>query len=476
MPRYDAVVVGAGPNGLSAAITFALAGRSVLVREARERVGGAAASDELTLPGFVHDTFSTVHPLGVGSPFLRSLPLHEHGLEWVHSEAAFAHPFDDGTAALLERSIEETGRWLGEDASRWRRLHAPLSDHWEELAPDILDPIGIPRHPVLLSRFGLRALPSVRRLCAATFRGWRAPALFAGSAAHSGLPLEALGTAAYGMMLNISGHAVGWPFPRGGCGRMTEAMASYLRSLGGEIELNAPVRSLDELPPTDTVLLDLTPRQVLAIGGDRLPPHYRRRLERFDYGPGVFKMDWALDEPIPWKAPECARAATVHLAGTLDEVSASQRGPLRGEHPERPYVLLTQPTLDDPGRAPEGKHIAWAYCHVPNGSTFDMSERIEAQIERFAPGFRDLVLARSTLNTAQLQSLDGNLVGGDVNGGAGTLDQLIFRPVVGLDPYSTAVEGLYICSASTPPGGGVHGMCGHNAARSALGRGDRWQG
>ena len=470
MPSYDAVVVGSGPNGLAAAITLARAGRSVLVREARGRVGGAATSDELTLPGFVHDTFSTVHPLGVGSPFMRSLPLAEHGLEWVHSPAAFAHPLDDGTAVLLERSIEDTGRWLDRDAKAWRRLHEPLSTAWDELGPDVLDPIGIPRHPLLLSRFGIRSMMSVERLCGMVFDGERARALFAGSAAHSGLPLHKLGTAAYGMMLNILAHAVGWPMPRGGCGRLTEAMAAHLQSLGGVIETNAPVGSLRELPPSRHVLLDLTPRQVLKVAGDRLPSRYRRRLEGFDYGPGVFKMDWVLSEPIPWTAAECARASTVHLGGTSAEVAESQRHPLRGEHPERPYVLLTQPTLADPSRAPEGMHIAWAYCHVPNGSTLDMSGRIEAQIERFAPGFRDLIVARSTLNTRQLEALDGNLVGGDVNGGRGTVDQLLFRPVVRRDPYATPVEGLYICSASTPPGGGVHGMCGYNAARALLGR------
>lgn len=466
--QYDAIVVGAGPNGLAAGITLAQAGRSVLIREARDRVGGAAASDELTLPGFIHDTFSAAYPLTVGSPYLQTLPLERYGLEWVHSEAVFAHPFDDGSAALLERSIEETGRWLGGDASAWRRLHEPLVEGWDDLAPDILDPIGIPRNPVLFTRFGLRAMPSVQRLCRTAFDGWRAPALFSGSSAHSGIPLHSLGSAAYGMMLNVSGHAVGWPIPRGGAGKIPAAMAAYFRELGGEIELNAPVRSLDDLPRSDVVLLDLTPRQVLKIVGDRLPGRYRRRLEGFRYGAGVFKMDWALSEPIPWRARECLRAATVHLGGRIEEIATSERAPQRGEHPEHPYVLLTQPTIADPSRAPEGKHIAWAYCHVPNGSSVDMSERIEAQIERFAPGFRDVVLARSTLTPVQLEALNENLVGGDVNGGSGVLTQLIFRPVVGTNPYATPVDGLYICSASTPPGGGVHGMCGHNAAKRVL--------
>ena len=470
MPSYDAIVVGAGPNGLAAAIALARAGHSVLIREARERVGGAATSDELTLPGFIHDTFSTVYPLGVGSPYLRSLPLEEHGLEWVHSDAVFAHPMDDGSAVLLERSVDETGRWLGEDARAWRRLHEPLVEHWAEIAPDILDPVGIPRHPFLLTRFGIRSMLSVEKVCRLAFRGQRAAALFAGSAAHSGLPLHKLGTAAYGMMLNVAGHAVGWPLPRGGAGRLTQAMASYFRSLGGEIQTGAAVGSLGELPPARAVLLDLTPRQVLAVAGERLPGVYRNRLERFRYGAGVFKMDWALSGPIPWRSSECARSATVHLGGTIEEIAASQRDPLRGTHSEHPYVLLTQPTLIDPTRAPADRHIAWAYCHVPNGSTFDMSQRMEAQIERFAPGFRDLVLARSALNTRELEARDANLAGGDVNGGAGTVDQLIFRPMIRLDPYATPVDGLYICSASTPPGGGVHGMCGFNAAQSVLRR------
>lgn len=468
MARYDAVVVGAGPNGLAAGIALARAGWSVLIREARGRVGGAAASDELTLPGFLHDTFSAAYPLTVGSPFLQTLPLDQYGLDWVYSEAVFAHPFDDGTAALLERSVDETGRWLGEDASAWRKLHEPLVEGWDDVAPDILDPIGIPHSPVLFTRFGLRAMPSVQRLCNTVFDGWRAPALFAGSSAHSGIPLSCLGSAAYGMMLNVSGHAVGWPIPRGGAGQIPAAMAAYFRDLGGEIELNAPVRSLDELPESEHILLDLTPRQVVAIAGDRLPGRYRRRLEGFRYGAGVFKMDWALSEPIPWKAKECHRAATVHLGGRLEEIAASEAAPQRGENPEHPYVLLTQPTIADPSRAPKGKHIAWAYCHVPNGSTFDMSERIEAQIERFAPGFRDTILARHTLSPMELEEMNENLVGGDVNGGSGVLTQLIFRPLVRANPYATPVDGLYICSASTPPGGGVHGMCGYNAAKRIL--------
>jgi phytoene dehydrogenase-like protein len=404
MGRYDAVVVGAGPNGLAAAITIAREGRSVLVREANEVIGGGARSEGLTLPGFVHDPYSTVYPLGVGSPFLRTLPLREHGLEWVQPDAPFAHPFDDGTAALLERSVARTGEWLGPDAGQWRRLHEPLVAGWEKVAPDILDPVGIPRHPLLMARFGVRAMLSVERLCRMVFEDDRARALFAGSAAHSGLALDRMATSAYGMMLNVAGHAVGWPFARGGAGRIAEAMASYLRSLGGEIETGAPVRSLRELPEARAVLLDLTPRQILEVAGDRLPSGYRSRLQDFSYGSGAFKMDWALSEPIPWRAAECRRAGTVHLAGSFAEVLESERLPEAGRHPDRPYVLLTQPSLFDESRAPAGKHVAWAYCHVPNGSTVDMSERIEAQIERFAPGFRDVVLARHVLFPGDLHN------------------------------------------------------------------------
>lgn len=466
---YDAVVVGAGPNGLSAAIELARAGLSVLVREANDTVGGAARSMELTLPGFVHDPFSAIYPLAAGSPYLSRLPLADHGLEWVHSPAPLAHPFDDEPPALLERSVEGTLATLGESAGLYRRFVADFDIRWDALAGEILRPLGVPRHPILLARFGVRAILSAAWALRA---GGRAAALLAGSAAHSGLALEKPASAAFALVLHASGHAEGWPLPAGGAGRLTAAMASHLESLGGRIETAARVTHLEELPASRVVLLDLTPRQILSVAGERLPSAYRDRLRRFRYGVGVFKMDWALSAPIPWRDEECRRAATVHLGGDLGEVSDAMRSVAAGGVPERPFVILAQPSLFDPQRAPDGQHTAWAYCHVPNGYTGDMSDRIESQIERFAPRFRDTILARSPLSPARLEQLNGNLVGGDVNGGAPLLDQLFFRPLMAADPYRTPGDGIFICSASTPPGGGVHGMCGFHSARSAL----RWLG
>jgi len=465
--RYDAVVVGAGPNGLAAAIVLARAGLSVLLREACEQPGGAARSLSLTLPGFVHDPFSAIHPLSVGSPFLATLPLARHGLEWVYSPAAVAHPFDDGSAVVLERSLEATAASLGPEGGSYTRLLAPLVRDWERTMREVLAPIHLPGSPLALARFGVRGLRSAHGV-ARSLGGGPAAALFAGNAAHAGLPLTAPASAAFGLVLCGAGHAVSWPFPAGGAGNLTRAMTAHFRELGGTFELNAPVRKLDELPPARATLLDLTPRQVLAIAGDRLPAGYARALRRFRYGVGVFKMDWALSAPIPWRAEACRRATTVHLGGNLDEIARAMQLPGEGRHPDRPFVLLAQHTLFDPTRAPAGQHTAWAYCHVPNGSTVDMSERIEAQIERFAPGFRDIVLARSALAPADLEALDANLVGGDVNGGSPALGQLFFRPVRTISPYRTPIPGVYLCSASTPPGGGVHGMCGYHAARRVL--------
>jgi phytoene dehydrogenase-like protein len=464
----DAVVVGAGPNGLAAAIELAHAGLSVRVIEAADTVGGGARSAELTLPGFVHDVCSAIHPLGIASPFFRTLPLADHGLEWIEPPVALAHPFDDGTAALLERSQEAAMPTLGDDDERWRRLFMPLVRDSASLLDEILAPLHVPAHPLTLARFGLRGLLPGTTVARRSFRGARARGLFAGLAAHSMLPLERPPSAAFGLMLGLLGHAAGWPFPRGGSQGLADALASYLRSLGGEIETGRRVESLAELGETRPVLLDVTPRGLLELAGDRLPDRYRRRLERYRYGPGVFKLDWALDGPIPWRAEECSRAATVHLGATLEEIAASEAAPAQNRIAERPYVLLAQQSLFDPTRAPDGRHTAWAYCHVPNGSGVDMTERIESQVERFAPGFRERILARSALGPAELERSNPNYVGGDINGGLADLRQLFTRPVARWSPYSTPLPGVFLCSASTPPGGGVHGMCGYHAARAAL--------
>ena len=466
--RYDAIVVGAGPNGLAAAITIAQAGRSVLVIEASETVGGGARSAELTLPGFTHDICSAIHPLAASSPFFSALPLIEHGLEWIYPPASVAHPLDDGTAIILERSIDETAGKLGPDGKAYSRLMKPLVANWDKLAADILGPLRLPRHPLLLARFALNAVRSARGLAEGKFEGERAQALIGGLAAHSMLPLERHVSASFGLVLGILGHSIGWPMPKGGSQSISDALASYLLSLGGEIVTGRLVETIDELPPARAILLDVTPRQLLKILGDRLPSRYQRTLRKYRYGPGVFKIDWALDGPIPWKAPECAQAGTVHLGGFLNEIAASEAQVWKNEIPDRPFLLVAQQSLFDSTRAPAGKHTAWAYCHVPNGSTFDMTERIEAQIERFAPGFRDRVLAKSVMSPEQLQAYNPNYVGGDINGGVQDLRQLFTRPTFRLVPYSTPVKGLYICSSSTPPGGGVHGMCGYFAARAAL--------
>jgi phytoene dehydrogenase-like protein len=465
---YDAVVVGSGPNGLAAAIALARAGRSVLVLEGAKTVGGGLRSEALTLPGFVHDVCSAIHPLGAGSPFFRSLPLANHGLEWIQPDIPLAHPLDDGTAAVLERSLETTAAGLETDGAAWRSLLRPIVRGWERLATEILAPLHIPRHPFALAGFGLTAMRSARGLGEARFQGERARALFAGLAAHSVLPLERPATAAIGLVLGALGHVVGWPAPRGGSQRLADALASFLRSLGGEIVTDAWVESLEQIPPARAVLLDVTPRQLLRIAGSRLPGRYRRALERYRYGPGVFKLDLALSGPVPWRAAACRRAGTVHVGGTLAEIAEGEAAVWRGQHPERPYVLVAQQSLFDSTRAPEGCHTLWAYCHVPHASTVDMAARIEAQIERFAPGFRDLVLGRSAIRPAELEARNPNCVGGDIGGGVQDLGQLFRRPVWSFTPYRTPLAGLYICSSSTPPGGGVHGMCGSQAAAAVL--------
>ncbi len=465
---YDAVVVGSGPNGLAAAVELARNGQRVAVLEGKSTIGGGARSAEITLPGFVHDLGSAIHPLGYASPFFRSLPLEEHGLEWVHPDAPLAHPFDGGEAAILERSIEETAGGLGHDAAAYRRLMEPGSADAASIAGFFVGKPGLIRHPLSLAFSGIRALGDAERLARSAFEGEKARGLFAGNAAHSFLPLDQPPSAMFGLLLGTLGHAFGWPFPRGGSQSLADALVSYLASLGGEIFPESPVRSVEDVPRTRAVLFDVSPRQLLEIAGEHFTEGYNKGLKRYRYGPGVFKVDFALDGPIPWEAEGCERAGTVHLGGTLEEVAAGEAAVGRGEHPERPFILLSEQSLFDRTRAPEGKHTVWAYCHVPNGSSFDMTERIEGQIERFAPGFKNRVLAKTTAGTAELERWNPNLIGGDINGGYMDLRQLFTRPMPRPNPYSTPADGLYICSSSAPPGGGVHGMSGYFAARAAL--------
>ena len=462
-------VIGAGPNGLAAAIVLAQSGLRVDVFEAEPQAGGAARTLELTLPGFLHDFGSAVHPLGSGSPFFSSLPLERFGLEWIHSPAALAHPLDDGTAVMLERGLEQTEVSLGRDGKAWRRLMAPFAQRWKELAPEVLRPVRVwTRHPFLLARFGMAAFAPATLLSRALFRGERARALFAGLAAHSFLSLHAPLSSAFGVLLGTAAHAVGWPIPRGGAQTISNALRAYLESLGGKVQTGMRVENLASVSEYNPVLCDITPRQLLQIGAQRFSGGYARRLARYRYGPGVFKIDYALAHPIPWRAPECSRAATVHIGGSEGEIAESETAMSSGRIAEKPFVLLAQPSLFDSTRAPEGKHTAWAYCHVPNGSDVDMLERIEAQIERLAPGFRDCVLARRIFSPKMLQSMDANLIGGDIAGGVLDIRQFLFRPT--WRHYATSAKNIYICSSSTPPGGGVHGMCGYHAAKMALAR------
>ncbi len=451
---------------MAAAIVLARAGFSVEVRESAPFAGGAARSAELTLPGFVHDLGSAVHPMAVLSPFFSTLPLAEAGLRWIYPSAELAHPLDDGTAVMLERDIRNTASQLGADAAAYRSLYSPLLANWEGLRHDLLKAIGWPQHPIAMARFGLLGLRSARAVAHSHFQGTRARALFAGLAAHSFLPLESPVSAAFGLVLGIAAHAVGWPIPQGGAQSIADSLVSCLRKAGGTVATNAPVVSLRGLG--DLTLLDVTPRQLLALGGEEIPPSFRHQLERYRYGPGVFKVDWALGQPIPWRARDCLRAGTVHLGGTFDEISASERAPERGAMSDRPFVLLSQPTLFDPSRAPAGKHVAWAYCHVPNGWSGSALEAIEAQIERFAPGFRECILGRAVFGTQAMQGWNANLVGGDINGGSVAGLQFFLRPT--WRQYATPIRRVYLCSSSTPPGGGVHGMCGYWAAQCALRR------
>ena len=467
----DAVVVGSGPNGLAAAIDLARAGRSVHVIEAADTLGGGNRTSELTLPGFRHDLCSTVVPLAAGSPFFRSVDLARHGIEWAHPPVALAHLLRPERAVLLHRSLDATVEELGRDGAAWARLMGPLAREWDRLADHVLGPpIRFPRHPLLLARFGLPSLLPGDVLPRLVFREPAARALFTGIAAHSMVRLSAPLTSAFGIVLATLAHRFDWPLVRGGIGRLADALVAEAMELGVTFETGHTVASLAELPPSRAVVLDVTPRQVLAIAGDRLPAGYRRGLERYRYGPGVFKVDWALDGPVPWRDHAVAGAGTVHLSGSSRAIAAAEDAVARGRHPERPFILFVQPTVADPTRAPAGKHVAWAYCHVPNGSPVDMTHVLEGEVERHAPGFRDLILARSVKGPAAMEAHDANYIGGDINGGIQDLWQALFRPVVAWDPYATPLEGLFLCSSSTPPGGGVHGMSGRHAARSVLRR------
>lgn len=465
---FDAVIVGSGPNGLAAAITLQQAGLSVLLLEGKDTVGGGLRTTELTLPGFQHDVCSAIHPLAVKSPFFQTLPLAAHGLEYIYPPVAAAHPFDNGIAAVLQHSLTTTAERLGADAAAYRNLIAPVVNNWDALAPAILGPLRLPEHPLLLAQFGIRGLLPAYTLADFYLKTPQARGLWAGMAAHAQLPLRSVATSAIGLVLLAMGHVHGWPMPKGGSQQIAAALTSYFVSLGGQVQTGFYVKSLAQLPSAHAVLLDVTPRQLLSIAGHGLSSLYKWQLKRYRYGVGVFKIDWALAEPIPFTAPECRQAGTVHLGNTLEEIAAAEQLTWNGIHPEKPFVLLAQQSLFDATRAPAGQHSAWAYCHVPHGSQKDMSNAIERQVERFAPGFRERILARHVLNTAQMQEYNPNYIGGDINGGVLDIRQLFTRPVLRLSPYRTSAKGLYICSSSTPPGGGVHGMCGYHAARRAL--------
>lgn len=469
MESYDAIVVGSGPNGLAAAITLARAKCSVLLVEGREEIGGSCTSAELTLPGYVHDVCSAIHPLAVASPFFRSLPLERYGLKWIQPEIPLAHPMDGGKCVLLHRSISMQIKEFGDDGDAWRRFLGRFVENWQELMPDILDPLlHFPRHPFLLLRFGIPALQAAAGLARQRFRNEETQALFGGLASHSFLDLGKPASSATGLVLAILAHAVGWPMPEGGAGKISAALGAYFRDFGGKIITNRTIINIDELPPAKAIFLDLTPKQVLHVAGHRLPQAYRRKLENFRYGPAVFKIDYAMSSPVPWRTPDCAKAGTVHLGGSLSEIEEAEQNVARGKLPRRPFILFAQHTLFDPSRAPKDRHTGWAYCHIPHACDVDATDLMETQIERFAPGFRDCVIARCARGPKLLEQYNPNLVGGDINGGLADLWQLLARPVLSFNPYQTPCKTLFICSASTPPGGGVHGMGGFNAARSFL--------
>jgi phytoene dehydrogenase-like protein len=467
--RYDAVVVGSGPNGLSAAIELSRRGLGVLVVEASESVGGGLQSAALMEPGFVHDVCAAIHPLALSSPFFRTLPLHRYGLSFVHPDVPLAHPLPTGEVAVMHRSLELTAERLGPDARAYVSLFEPLVSRADDLFDDLLRPLWWSDRLVDVARFGMRGI----RSCAGVARRFETPvarALLAGVSAHGMRPLGAPGSAAFLLLLTAAAHTAGWPCAQTGSSAIATALAEHLRSLGGEIRTGRRVLSIDDLPSARAVLLDLVPREVLKVAGHALPAAYRRRLARFPYGPGVFKVDWTLDGPIPWSSEDCARAGTVHLGGSLEAIAAAERATSSGNVPEHPFVLVCQQSRFDPTRAPPGKHTGWAYCHVPSGSPVDMTEAIEDTIERYAPGFRGLIRTRHRFSPAAYEEHNPNLVGGDIGGGRNDLFHFLCRPVPAFDPYATPNERLYLCSSSTPPGGGVHGMCGFWAARSALRR------
>jgi len=466
--EYDAVVVGSGPNGLAAAITIARENLAVLLLESEETIGGGIRTKELTLPDFHHDVCAAIHPLALASPFFRSLELTQFGVEWIHPPVPLAHPLDNDMTVLMERSLDNTARGLGRDRESYHRLLDPFVERWEKLVGDLLKPLGLPEHPFSALRFSLKGFMSARSLADQWFKDARARALFAGNSCHSILPLEAMSSGAFGIMLTMVGHAVGWPVAKGGSQTLAEALASCFLLLGGKITVNAPVSSIKDLPSARVVLFDVSPRNLDRIVGDRFPGSYRKHLQGHRHGPGAFKVDWALDGPIPWKDKECLQAGTLHCGGTFEEIAASERQVWQGIAPERPFVLLSPPSLFAPTRAPGGMHTAWAYCHVPNGCDVDMTNAIEEQVERFAPGFRNLIKAKHIMSPARMEEYNPNYVGGDIVGGIQSFRELFIRPLGRWQAYSTPVKGFYMCSASMPPGGGVHGMCGHLAAKKAL--------
>lgn len=466
--KYDAVIIGSGPNGLSAGILLAQNGLSVKIIEAEKTIGGGTRTKELTEPGYLHDVCSAIHPTAAGSPFFNTLPLHKFGLEWIHPKYPVAHPLDDGEAVLISKSIQETIDRLGGDGKNYKDLFNTFVENWSDLSQEVFGSLRSTSHPFLMARFGWYAMYSAKLLGTSIFNTPEAKAYFAGLAAHSFLPLDKAFSASFGLVLGASVHSVGWPLAKGGSSSISDALASYFESLGGEIETERRVTDIRELPPAKAILFDLTPKQIVKIAASKLPAGYQNQLRSYTYGPGVFKIDYALSEPVPWLNEECKQAGTLHLGASFEELALSEKLIWENKHSEKPYVLIAQPSPFDATRAPSGKHVLWAYCHVPHGSTKDMTIELENQIERFAPGFRDIIIAKHTMNTADFERYNANYIGGDINGGAQFMKQILARPVLRWDPYKMPAKGLYICSSSTPPGGGVHGMSGYNAAKSAL--------